>query len=283
MDATESGRRSLIGRVAGAVTGRVVAVVDPDTVLEQVDLDALLTRVDLDALLARVDINLLLDRVDLQRQLLRLDMNALLARVDVHAVVARSGIPEVVAASTGHLAVSVLDVARSRVARTDAAIDRGLDRVLHRTGQVHGSAAPPAGLLSRALAALADLGISTALFTAGYAATNVLLEAFLGRSLWGEDSPGWTAAALAAWSFLYQVVALTLVGYTPGKRLLGTRVTRPDGRPVGLARAVARTVLVPVSGGLFGLGYLIAVVDRRHRALHDLAAGTVVVRGAAGG
>jgi len=269
---SHDGRQPLLGRVTGAVTGKVVEAIDPDVVLAHVDIDALLDRVDLDAVLARVDPNELLDRVDVQRLLDRVDVDALLTRVDIEALVARSGIPDIVAASTGRLAVSALDLARAQVRRLDAVIDHVIGVVLRRTFQ-----AGYAGLLSRALAALADIGIATLLFTVGYAGAEVLLDAFFGVSLSGDDSAGWSAAVLAVWSFLYSVVALTLTGYTPGKRLLGIRVLSGSGRTPELWRAVVRTALMPVSGVLLGLGYLVAVVDRRHRGLHDLVAGTAVV------
>ncbi|HXA60141.1 MAG TPA: RDD family protein [Streptosporangiaceae bacterium] len=62
-----------------------------------------------------------------------------------------------------------------------------------------------------------------------------------------------------------------LIGLTIGKRLLGLRVARLDGRPVGLLWSLVRTVL------------LVAVVpalawDRDYRGLHDRAAGTIVIR-----
>ena len=80
MTNTSAGRngegRGLVGRVAGAVTGRVVDAVDPDIVLAHVDMDALVERVDLDAALARVDIQALLDRLDLNGLVERVDLDA---------------------------------------------------------------------------------------------------------------------------------------------------------------------------------------------------------------
>jgi uncharacterized RDD family membrane protein YckC len=66
-------------------------------------------------------------------------------------------------------------------------------------------------------------------------------------------------------------ILTALTGTTIGKRLLGLRVARLDGRPVGLGWALVRTVL------------LLAVVpplvtDRDKRGLHDKAANTIVVR-----
>ena len=72
--------------------------------------------------------------------------------------------------------------------------------------------------------------------------------------------------------FAVEVYVLTaLTGFTVGKRLLGIRVVRLDGKPVGLVWALVRTLL------------LLAVVpplitDRDLRGLHDRAANTIVIR-----
>lgn len=47
-------------------------------------------------------------------------------------------------------------------------------------------------------------------------------------------------------AFFVAEVALTtgLVGFSIGKRLVGLRVEGPDGQPIGVLRAVARTILI---------------------------------------
>jgi uncharacterized RDD family membrane protein YckC len=89
--APAGGRESkgLLGRVAGAVTERVVDTVDPDIVLERIDLNALIDRVDLDAALARLDLDRLLESVDINALVRRLDVDEIVGRVDVDAVVRR--------------------------------------------------------------------------------------------------------------------------------------------------------------------------------------------------
>jgi uncharacterized RDD family membrane protein YckC len=76
----------------------------------------------------------------------------------------------------------------------------------------------------------------------------------------------WTPAVFAVEDFL--LTALT--GFTIGKRLLGLRVVRLDGRPVGLW-ALPRTVLLM-------LVVPALMMDRDLRGLQDKAAGTAVVR-----
>ncbi|HEY6278343.1 MAG TPA: RDD family protein [Streptosporangiaceae bacterium] len=77
----------------------------------------------------------------------------------------------------------------------------------------------------------------------------------------------WTLAIFAAETYL--LTALT--GVTAGKRLVGIKVARLDGRPVGFGWALVRTILL-----LTVVPPLIT--DRDLRGLHDRAANTIVVR-----
>jgi uncharacterized RDD family membrane protein YckC len=77
----------------------------------------------------------------------------------------------------------------------------------------------------------------------------------------------WTLPIFAAETYL--LTALT--GFTVGKRLLGIRVARLDGRPVGLGWALVRTILL--------LTVVPALItDRDLRGLHDRAANTIVIK-----
>ena len=62
-----------------------------------------------------------------------------------------------------------------------------------------------------------------------------------------------------------------LTGYTLGMRVLGLRVARIDGKPVGLGMGLLRTVLL-----LLVVPAL--VLDKDLRGLHDRAARTIVIR-----
>ncbi len=76
----------------------------------------------------------------------------------------------------------------------------------------------------------------------------------------------WTPVVFGVEDFL--LTALT--GFTIGKRLLGVRVARLDGHPVGLW-ALPRTILLM-------LVVPALMMDRDLRGLQDKAAGTVVVK-----
>jgi uncharacterized RDD family membrane protein YckC len=90
------------------------------------------------------------------------------------------------------------------------------------------------------------------------------------------------AIALAAFHAQYQYLTIVvfavetylltaLTGFTIGKRLLGLRVVRLDGKPVGLLWSLVRTILfLAVIPPL--------VFDGDLRGLHDKAANTIVIR-----
>ena len=70
-----------------------------------------------------------------------------------------------------------------------------------------------------------------------------------------------------------------LTGKTIGKWTTGLRIQRPNGAEPGIGRAVLRHFVgYPLSFLTLGLGFLLAALTTRGRALHDLIAGTEVVR-----
>ena len=134
-----------------------------------------------------------------------------------------------------------------------------------------------AGPVSRAAAALVDGWLIMALYTLGFAALNLLLNAFFGHSLSGDPSTPLAVASLATWAFLYVFVSLAVTGRTAGKGLAGLRVVRADGAAPSVGALFLRTIVFPISALLFGIGFLLIIVQREHRGLHDLIAGTAVV------
>ena len=77
----------------------------------------------------------------------------------------------------------------------------------------------------------------------------------------------WTIVIFAAEVYLLTAVS----GFTVGKRIVGTRVARLDGKPIGFFWALVRTLLL-----LTVIAPL--VTDGDLRGLHDRAANTVVIR-----
>jgi uncharacterized RDD family membrane protein YckC len=70
-----------------------------------------------------------------------------------------------------------------------------------------------------------------------------------------------------------------LRGQTLGKWATGLRIERRDGTPLSWGHALLRHFVgYPLSLLTLGLGFLVAAFNTQGRALHDLIAGTVVVR-----
>ena len=75
------------------------------------------------------------------------------------------------------------------------------------------------------------------------------------------------------------LVLPTFNGQTLGKWATGLRIERTNGEIAGAGRVLLRNLVgYPLSLLLLGGGFLIAVFHAEGRALHDLLAGTVVVR-----
>ena len=66
-------------------------------------------------------------------------------------------------------------------------------------------------------------------------------------------------------------------GQTPGKSLMGIRVVKTNGQPIGVLDAVIRYIGYYINTFLLFLGWLWAVFDSRNQGFHDKLAGTVVV------
>jgi uncharacterized RDD family membrane protein YckC len=84
------------------------------------------------------------------------------------------------------------------------------------------------------------------------------------------DGPGQGLVVSAA--FIVEVALPTgLLGYSIGKRIVGLRVEGPDGGPIGMLRALLRTFLL-------SLVIPALVMNDERRGLHDIAAGSRVIR-----
>jgi len=89
------------------------------------------------------------------------------------------------------------------------------------------------------------------------------------------------AIALGASIFLYLTIAEAAFGSTVGKGLFGLGVGRTDGGRVGLGRAFARNLFLPLD--LLVVGFLVAAMTASRRRIGDLVAGTVVPNARIGG
>jgi uncharacterized RDD family membrane protein YckC len=287
----------------------VVAVLDVNALLDQVDVDALLDRTDIDRLLDRTDVNRLIDRVDVGQLMAGVDLNPILARVDLNKLIAQTDLGAVIAHSSGGVASNALDVVRSQAVGLDEFIARWAGRLRRsaytsppgRPGEPadgrRRKAAPPghavvartpaaaqeslqgryAGFASRFAGYAVDAGASTVVFMLALAAVSFAVSVVTGKPVnWNRDDT-WAGVAYAGWLFIYFAYSWAASGKTFGMALLGVRVVRSDGADAGARRAAVRTLALPLSFLIFGLGFTGIVLGRRRRALHDVIAGTVVV------
>jgi uncharacterized RDD family membrane protein YckC len=75
---------------------------------------------------------------------------------------------------------------------------------------------------------------------------------------------------------LYFAACWRLTGETLGSWIFGTKVTLPDGRQLGVVRAVLRAALGVILAPVWFVGMVTVLFDRRRRSLLDMAFGTVV-------
>lgn len=131
------------------------------------------------------------------------------------------------------------------------------------------------GLVRRVAAFLVDAAIEvTLMLPVGMGIGNVL-----GSD--GSDVAGVIATALG---LLFDSVYFTAfesspLQASPGKWLLGLRVTDLDGRRISLLRASGRYLGKGLSAVLLLLGFVMIAFHRRKQGLHDVLARTLVLRG----
>ena len=134
-----------------------------------------------------------------------------------------------------------------------------------------------AGSVSRFTAYVIDLAVSTGAFTLALAAISYGVQIVTGRSVHWNRSDTVVVILFVVWQFFYFGYSWAVSGKTFGMALLGIRVVAADGLDLEPRRGVIRALVFPLSFLLFGLGFLGILVQREHRALHDLIAGSAVI------
>jgi len=134
-----------------------------------------------------------------------------------------------------------------------------------------------AGAVSRLVAFAADVGASWGLFTLGAAALTFTIQLVSGAKFTLSNYQIASLIAAVVWEFVYFAYQWTLSGKTIGMALLGIRVVKTEGGPIGARQAVIRTLTLPLSFLALGLGFLGILTNRDRHAWHDRLAGTAVV------
>jgi uncharacterized RDD family membrane protein YckC len=145
---------------------------------------------------------------------------------------------------------------------------------------LEGRRPPPAGFWIRFAAVVVDLVV--------FIVAETLLRLFTG-ALWGAgvvESRMFESAVVffgVVFDAVYHVTLHGMFGQTVGKMAVNIRVVQLDGRPLSWGIATIRYLGAWISLLPFGIGFLMAALRADKRALHDLLAGTRVIRVGDGG
>jgi uncharacterized RDD family membrane protein YckC len=131
----------------------------------------------------------------------------------------------------------------------------------------------PAGLISRSLAAVVDVGVVVAEAAVGYLALSAALFVWNPRRFSFPEVGWFTWVAVGTIAWVYLTLCWWIAGRSCGCAVWGLRVLGGDGGELRLARTAIRAAVCV----LFPLGLVWSVLDRRGRAVHDLVTGSQVV------
>jgi uncharacterized RDD family membrane protein YckC len=141
---------------------------------------------------------------------------------------------------------------------------------------------PIAGIGSRSIAHLVDLGLLfSGLMVLFFLASLIvpdMLKAYEGLSGIERAVSGLILFA-AVWGY-WTGLEIAWRGQTVGKRLMRIRVVKSDGSPIGVYESAVRNLLrvVDFLPSCYPVGLISMLIDKRHRRLGDLVAGTMLVR-----
>jgi uncharacterized RDD family membrane protein YckC len=200
-------------------------------------------------------------------------VDQLLARPEVQAALMTA----VGSEATHDLIKQALEQQSSSAASDLAQALRGQAVALDARIEVRRPPAPPqfGGVATRAIALVTDAALI------GLIGVSISAMATLIASLVGSLRPAWLVGLILAsgWSVLsvvYFAGFWSLVGQTPGMKLMHVRVRGPRGEPVSFARSVVRVVGLALAIIPCFAGFIPALFDGRRRALPDLIARTTV-------
>jgi uncharacterized RDD family membrane protein YckC len=134
-----------------------------------------------------------------------------------------------------------------------------------------------AGSASRFAAYLIDLIASTVIYWLALQLVSFVVEIATGSPVSFHRNNIVVVIIYVAWQFLYFGFQWAADGSTWGMALLGVQVVRADGRRLHSWQGWVRSLTFPLGFLTLGLGFLGILVQREHRALYDLIAGTAVV------
>jgi len=108
----------------------------------------------------------------------------------------------------------------------------------------------------------------------------IILGAITGILIWilffgAPQAVSWLGSVIG---IVYVIGFWTWRGQTPGKIVMGVKIVKTDGSPIGIGRAILRYIGYWVSSIIICIGYLMIAWDSKKQGLHDKIAGTYVVK-----
>jgi uncharacterized RDD family membrane protein YckC len=134
-----------------------------------------------------------------------------------------------------------------------------------------------AGSASRLAAYLIDLIVSSVVFELALTGISFVWSIFTGHGISYHRGSVVVIVVYVLWQFVYFGFQWAADGSTLGMSLLGIQVVRADGARMEPWRGWVRSLTFPLGFLTLGLGFLGILVQREHRAVYDLIAGTAVV------
>jgi uncharacterized RDD family membrane protein YckC len=134
-----------------------------------------------------------------------------------------------------------------------------------------------AGIVTRFGTFVVDLLIIAIGFAIGGRVVEFVLSVLLRKEVDLSDSSFIGIVAFVIWAFTYCAYPLATAGRTFGMAVLGVRAVRVDGTDLDTRHAVLRVLVFPLSFLLLGFGFVLILLRRDRRALHDLVARSAVV------
>ena len=176
------------------------------------------------------------------------------------------------------------------VSMTTAAFCSGCGAAIPEGSQFCPSCGQRVGVSPPAWSGATDVEIATTYTYAGFwlrfVATIIdliivsVVSAFIGAIIAGGDDTGTVSATLnlfGDWLYCALMESSKFQG-TVGKLVLGLIVTDDQYRPISFGRATWRYLGHFLSTIILGIGFLMAAVTTRKQCLHDIMAGTLVVK-----
>ena len=134
-----------------------------------------------------------------------------------------------------------------------------------------------AGIVSRFAAFVIDIVAIALTFAVVGTVLEYVLTILVRHQMQLRDTGIVADVLLGVWAFVYFVLPQSMSGRTLGMGIVGLRSVRTDGSDLHARQAILRTLFLPLSFLLLGVGFALIVLRGDRRALHDLLGGSAVV------